>query len=556
MSQMTAGQAVVESLRAEGVQYVFGIIGGTFQPITNALYNRQDIRFVSTRHEQGAAFMADGYARASGRPGACVATPGPGVTNLVTGIYAAHMGHSPVIAMSGGPIRDLVYRDASQEADHVSIMKSITKHAMTVNKAERIPELFRHAFRIAMSGKKGPVFIDIPRDLLETRDMEVDLSPPRSYRMHHRPPGDPELVRQAVETLKQAQRPLIIAGGGVKHGDASEQVAQMADLLSIPMVTTYQDADAVPNSHPLYVGSLGNNVARSSPEAAELCAQADVILAVGTRLTGLSTGYDNRSIGRNVKIIQIEIDEKEIGRFYPMVVGIQGDAGAVVQGMLDILRAEGAEGGGAAWPGEAVALKERRRRRLEAEASSTATPLRAQRVYGEMRKVVPPEAIMVLDAGTCPGIGFDRLEFHRPRTLIAPGNMAGLGFAFPVALGAKMGRPEAPVIAVHGDGGFLFNVQELETAVREKIATVTIVMNNNEWGSEKLQQLRNYPGQLVGTEMTNPRLDKLAELFGARGFYVERAEEMGEALKEALASDLPSIIEVPVEPIAQTVPMS
>ena len=163
---------------------------------------------------------------------------------------------------------------------------------------------------------------------------------------------------------------------------------------------------------------------------------------------------------------------------------------------------------------------------------------------------------MVLDAGTCPGIGFDRLEFHRPRTLIAPGNMAGLGFAFPVALGAKMGRPEAPVIAVHGDGGFLFNVQELETAVREKIATVTIVMNNNEWGSEKLQQLRNYPGQLVGTEMTNPRLDKLAELFGARGFYVERAEEMGEALKEALASDLPSIIEVPVEPIAQTVPIS
>ncbi len=555
MSQMTAGQAVVESLRAEGVQYVFGIIGGTFQPITNALYDRQDIRFISTRHEQGAAFMADGYARASGLPGVCVATPGPGVTNLATGIYAAYVGHSPVIAMTGGPIRDLVYRDASQEADHVSLMKSITKHAMTVNKAERIPELFRHAFRLAMSGKKGPVFIDIPRDLLEVRDMEVELSSPRSYRMHHRPPGDPELVRQASETLKRAQRPLIIAGGGVNHSDASQQVVQLADLLSIPMVTTFQDADAVPNSHPWYVGSLGASVPRSSPEAAELCLKADVILAVGTRLTGSSTGYDNRYISRDTKIIQIEIDEKEIGRYYPVSVGIQGDARAVVQGILDMLRAEGAEGGDVAWPREAAALKERRRRRLDTEASHTGMPLSPQRVYGEMRKVISSDTIMVLDAGTCPGVGFDRLEFHHPRTLIAPGDMAGLGFAFPEALGAKMGRPEAPVIAVHGDGGFLFNVQELETAVREKIAMVTIVMNNNEWGSEKLQQLRNYPGQLVGTDITNPRLDKLAELFGARGFYVERAEEMGDALKEALDSDLPSVIEVPVEPIAQTVPV-
>jgi acetolactate synthase-1/2/3 large subunit/sulfoacetaldehyde acetyltransferase len=555
MPQMTAGQAVVESLRAEGVQYVFGIIGGTFQPITNSLYDRPDIRFISARHEQGAAFMADGYARASGRPGVCVATPGPGVTNLVTGIYAAYLCHSPVIAMTGGPIRDLVYRDAFQEANHVSIMKSITKHAMTVNKAERIPELFRQAFRLAMSGKKGPVFIDIPRDLLETRDMEVELSSPRSYRVHHQPPGDPELVRQAAETLKQAQRPLIIAGGGVNHGDASQQVVQLADLLSIPMVTTYQDADAVPNSHPLYVGSLGANVTRSSPEAAELCAKADVVLAVGSRLTGSSTGYDNRSISKDAKIIQIEIDENEIGRFYPVSVGIQGDARAVVQGLLDIFHAKGTEGGDAAWLGEAAALKERRRRRLDAEASSTGTPHKPQRVYGEMRKVIPPDAIMVLDAGTCPGVGFDRLEFHHPRTLIAPGNMGGLGFAFPEALGAKLGRPEAPVIAIHGDGGFLFNVQELETAVREKIATVTIVMNNNEWGSEKLQQLRNYPGQLVGTEITNPRLDKLAELFGARGFYVDRAEDMGDALKEALASDLPSIIEVPVAPVGQTIPL-
>ncbi len=555
MPQMTAGQAVVESLRAEGVEYVFGIVGGTFQAITSALYGQPDIRFVSARHEQGAAFMADGYARASGLPGVCVATPGPGVTNLMTGIYAAYLGHAPMIAMTGGPVRDLIYRDAFQEADHMALMQSITKHAMTVNRAERIPELFRHAFRLAMSGKKGPVFIDIPRDLLETQEMEVEVASPQSYRVHHRPPGDPELVRQAASLLRGAQRPLIIAGGGVNHSDASRQVVELSNALSIPMVTTFQDSDAVPNDHPLYVGSLGAAAPRSSPEAAELCAKADVILAVGTRLTGSSTGYDNRNISRDARIIQVEIDEKEIGRHYPVAVGIQGDAAAVVEGVLGILRAEGAEAGDPAWKGQAEAAKARRRQRLDTEASLSGIPIKAQRVYGEMRKVIPPEAIMVIDAGTCPGIGFDRLDFQRPRTLIGPGDMGGLGFALPEALGAKMGRPEAPVIAIHGDGGFLFNVQELETAVREKIAAVTVVMNNNEWGSEKLMQLRTNPDQLVGTDMTNPRFDKLAELFGARGFYVERAEDIGDALKEAMALDGPSVIEIPVEPIAETVPV-
>ena len=545
MPRMTAGQAVVEALRAEGVKYVFGVVGSTFLDVLDALYDQPDIKFLGVRHEQGGAFMADGFARASGIPGVCLVTNGPGATNLITGVYAAYVGHSPVIALSGGPARDVVYRDAFQEADHVSLFRPVTKHAMTVNKTERIPELFRHAFRLAMSGKKGPVFIDIPRDLLNDQSIEAEFPSPESYRVHHRPPGDLQLVRRAAELLKGAQRPLIIAGGGINHSGAAQQVVELADLLSIPMITSYGRNDAVPNEHPLYVGPLGR---AGSPEAGELCAMADIILAAGTRLSNFTSFYDNRYIPRDARIIQIEIDEKEIGRNYPTAVGIQGDARAVLQGILGVLREEGAEGADPSWKGEAQTLKAKRRKRLEAEGSLGGSPVKPQRVYAEMQKVIPPDAIVVLDAGACPAYGYDRLEFHQPSTLITPLDLGGLGFAFPEALGAKLGRPEAPVIAIHGDGGFLFNVQELETAVRERIAAVTIVMNNNEWGSEKAYQRALFGDRMVGSDITNPRFDKLAKLFGAKGFYVERAEDVGDALKEALASDLPSVIEIPVDP--------
>ena len=545
MAQVTAGQAVVEALRAEGVEYVFGVVGNTFLHILDAMYGRSDIKFVGVRHEQGAAFMADGFARASGTPGVCLVTNGPGATNLITGVYAAYVGHSPVIAISGAPETGVTYRDAFQEVDHISLFRPVTKQAIRVNKAERIPELLRHAFRTAMSEKKGPVFIDIPRDLLGTQSMEAEFLPPQTYRTHHRLPGDPELVHQAAHLLKEAQRPVIIAGGGVNHSMATQQVVELAELLSIPMVTGYGRNDAVPNDHPLYVGPIGR---AGSPEAGEVCARADVILAAGSRLSNFTSFYDHRYIAKEASIIQIEIDAKEIGRNYPVAVGLQGDVRAALEGILSVLRAEGAEGGNPAWREEAAGAKARRRHRLDAEGSLSGTPLKPQRVYAEMRKVIPPEAILVLDAGACPAFGYDRLEFQQPRTFITPLDLGGLGFAFPEGLGAKMGRPQAPVIAIHGDGGFLFNVQELETAVRERIATVTVIMNNNQWGSEKAFQRSMFGNRLVGGDITNPRFDKLAELFGARGFYVERAKEIGDALKEALTSNLPSLIEVPVDP--------
>ena len=390
------------------------------------------------------------------------------------------------------------------------------------------------------------MFIDIPRDLLDGSPIEVDFAAPESYRAHHRSPGDPALIKRAAELLKNAKRPIIIAGGGVNHSDASRRVVDIADLLFAPMITSYGRNDAVPNSHPLYVGPLGR---AGAPEAGEICAQADVILAAGTRLSNFTSFYDNRYISADAKVIQIEIDEAELGRNYPIEVGIQGDAGAALQGVLDALRSDDSIAkGNEAWTDEAKLLKAMRRARIDEEASWGGEQIKPQRVYAELRKVLPPDAIMALDAGACPAFGYDRLDFNNPRTLVTPLDFGGLGFAFPEALGAKLGRPDAPVVAIHGDGGFLFNVQELETAVREGISTVTIVMNNNVWGSEMAYQDALYPGRTIGSDITNPRLDKLAELFGAKGYYVDRAEDIGAAITEALAGNVPAIIEIPVDP--------
>ena len=300
-----------------------------------------------------------------------------------------------------------------------------------------------------------------------------------------------------------------------------------------------------PTVTPLYVGPLGR---AGAVEAGQICARADVILAAGTRLSNFTSFYDNRYISADAKIIQIEIDERELGRNYPVAIGIQADAGAALSSMLEALQPWDAQPDRATWAAEGAALRAQRRARLEDESTWTGTPLKPQRVYGELRKVLPPEAIMVLDAGACPAFGYDRLDFHRPGTLITPLDFGGLGFAFPEALGAKLGRPDAPVVAIHGDGGFLFNVQEIETAVREGIAMVTIVMNNNVWGSEMAYQQALYPGREIGARITNPRFDKLAELFGARGYYVDRAEDVGDAVTEAIESNQTCVIEIPVDP--------
>jgi len=544
-------------LKAEGVRHIFGIVGSTFLDVLDALYDDKAVEYVNVRHEQAAAFMADGLARVTDLPGVCLVTSGPGATNLLTGVAAAHVAHSPVVVLVGGVSSEHMGKDAFQDYDLVSMFRPVTKLAVQITRTERIPELLRDAMRLAMTGRRGPVFVEIPRDVLNDQTIDAPVLTPERYRTTHAQAPHADAVREAVRLLQGAQRPLMLVGGGVTRAGANDLVVRLADAHGIPMITAYGRNDAVPNAHPLYVGPLGR---AGSAEAAAACRRADVLLVIGSRLGHFTSHFDDRSVKPEARIVQIDIDARDIGRYYPVALGIQADAREACGALLAALRDSGAPASGhgghttkdpqtpSAWRDEVAKLREQRRARLGKEGSLDATPMKPQRVYAELRKVLPADTIVALDAGAAPAYGYDRLHFAQPRTFITPLDLGGLGFAYPEALGAKLGRPDAPVVAIHGDGGFLMNAQEIETAVRHRINTVTVVMNNNCWGSEKAYQRAFYNERYIGCDIGNPRYDEFARLFGAAGFYVEHPDQVGDAMKQALTADKPAVIEIPIDP--------
>jgi len=545
MAKVTAGKAVVELLLDEGVSHIFGIVGSAFLDILDAMYGRKDIEFVGVRHEQGAALMADGFARISGRPAVCLVTNGPGVLNLAYGVASAFVAHSPMVVLAPSSSREHQYRDATQEFDQVSLFRPITKACFPVNKVERLPHALRHAFRVATSGKMGPVMVDIPRDLMPGAEAEHERLSPSTYRTGQtRLRGDEQLVAAAADVLRSATQPLVLAGGGVVWSEASDEVMKMADVLGAPVVTTYGHADAVPNDYQRFLGHLGR---LGTLEGIEAVRNADVILAVGTRLGQSTTFFDNRYIPADARIVQIDVDPKEIGRNYPLAVGIEGDAKAVMQALLGAME-QRSDSARRKWRRRVDAWVASRKQRLSDEGELHSLPMKPQRVYAELRKVMPPNAIVGLDAGIAPNMGQDRLAYAGPRSLLTSLELGGLGFSFPASIGACFAAPDRPVVNFNGDGGFLFNAQEFETAVRYKLNLVTVILNNGSWGSEKAYQKYAFGERYVGADTTNPPFDKYAELFGGRGFFVDNPTDVGTAFQEALAAGVPSIIEIPIDP--------
>jgi thiamine pyrophosphate-dependent acetolactate synthase large subunit-like protein len=545
MDDWTGGRAIVELLKAEGVRHIFGIVGSTFLDVLDRLYDDRSVEYINVRHEQAAAFMADGLARVTDLPGVCLVTSGPGATNLLTGVAAAYVAHSPVVVIVGGIALDHYQKDAFQEYDLVGMFRPVTKQAIQINKSARIPELLRGALRAAMSGRPGPVFVEIPRDVLSGKLPAAAALSPGSYRVIHAQPPHPDAVREAARRLRQAERPLLVVGGGANRAGANELVVELSERYGIPMITAYGRNDAVPNTHPWYLGPLGR---AGAPEAAAACRRADVIVAMGSRLAQFTTQFDDRYIRAGTALIQVDIEARDIGRYYPVAVGIHADARETCQALLGALARESAPARRESWIQEAETLRAQRQARLASEEALSVTPMKPQRVYAELRRALPPETIVALDAGAAPAYGYDRLSFARPRTFLTPLDLGGLGFAFPVALGAKLGRPDAPVVAIHGDGGYLMNSQEIETAVRHRIGVVTLVMNNNCWGSEKAYQKHFYAGRYIGCDIGNPRYDQFARLFGAAGYYVEHPDQVGDTVKKALSENSPAIIEIPIDP--------
>ncbi|PYN13182.1 MAG: hypothetical protein DME05_19430, partial [Candidatus Rokuibacteriota bacterium] len=300
MDAWTGGRAVVELLKAEGVRHIFGIVGSTFLDVLDTLYDDRSVEYLNVRHEQAAAFMADGLARVTDRPGVCLVTSGPGATNLMTGVAAAHVAHSPVVVLVGGIALDHYQKDSFQEYDLISMFRPVTKLALQINKAERIPELLRAALRTAMTGRRGPVFVEIPRDVLNAQLPRPAMLAPGNYRATHPQLPHPDAVREVIELLQQSERPLLLVGGGVTGAGANDLVVQLSERCALPMITAYGRNDAVPNANALYLGPLGR---AGAPEAAAACRRADLVIAIGSRLGQFTTQFDDRYLRPETAIV-------------------------------------------------------------------------------------------------------------------------------------------------------------------------------------------------------------------------------------------------------------
>ena len=546
MSDIPAGQAVIELLRAEGVEYVFGVTGLTTNSMVTQMYGREDIKFIDTRHEEGAILMAYGYSKSTGKPSVCMTTSGPGTINLAGGMSLALKGRAPVIAIAGDTAMEYIGRDGSQAFDLVNIFKPLTKMSVQANKTERVPDLIREAFRVAMWGKQGPVLLDIPRDLLDNEALSDQILTPDQYRtVDPKTFGDVGSVRQAAEILLSANSPLLLSGGGVVDGGATAESVVLAELLDMAMVPSYGHHDAIPNSHPNYVGPPGG---RGSGEAHDTMDKADVILALGTKINQASSSWDYSVINEDTKIIQVDIDPVEIGRNYPVSVGIVGDAQSVAQQIIEAVRELSPDGkSNNKWRSEFQSIAQKRIKRLESERALVDEPMMPQQVFPELAKSMPKGSMVTIDAGVAPGLAYDRIFFEEPRTMFNYAGQGALGMGFSVGLGTKLGRPDRTAISIHGDGGFLYTCGELNTAVRHNIPSVSIVLNNNCMGAEKSQQKALHNEKYVGVDLENPRFDQLANVFGAKGYYVEHPSEISDVVDEAVKNSVPSVIEIPVQ---------
>lgn len=548
MAMLTGGKAVVESLRSEGTKHVFGLIGSAGMEIFDALYDAQDsVRFIGVRDERTGTHMADGYARASGSAGVIIAGQnGPGATNLVTGLSQALAAYSPVVALAGSLSSAHVYRDAFQEVDQQALFKPVTKKTWTLTQTSRIPEMVREAYRTALTPRRGPVVLNMPRDLLaETADFQP-IAGPGGRGLEATIGGDPDVLARAAKLLKDAKKPLIIAGGGVKNGRTHRQALELAELLSAPISCSPGHGDAIPCSHPLYAGQVGP---RGNAVASALAKDADVILALGTRLGFNTTFYTYDNLSASAKIIQVEIEPTAIGRFFPVAVGIHGDAGTVAAQLARELRGHKADAA-ASWTRDFQAKRKALLEERDREGAKSSDPIQPATLFKVLRAVLPRDAMMTMDAGTLCLQATDQLLYQQPPALFTPLDFGLVGFSYACGLGVKLACPDRTVVSLMGDGGFGMTLGEIGTAVTSDIRTVCIVMNNGCWGAEKAYQRAFFDGRYLGADVPNPPYDKVAELFGAKGFRVQQAKDIERVVGEALACGKPAIVDVAIDPDA------
>ena len=532
MPRMTGGEAVVEALKREGVEYVFSIPGVQIMGVFDALYGEKELRLVVVRHEQTALYMADGYARVKGKPGVGLVVPGPGVQNALAAVGTAYACSSPVLLLAGQIESKDLGKDGGalhEVNDQLDMVRPVTKWCKRVMEVEDIPGAIHEAMRRMKTGRPRPTEVEIPWDTIRASG-EVAF-PPREPLPSPKP--DQKSVRRAAELLVQAQKPLIWAGGGVIVSDCSSEMKDLVETLGAPLATTAQGKGVIPEDHPL---SLGGAYYGFGPVRWAMPG-ADVVLTAGTRITW-QQARPATALKPPQKLIQLDADPSMIGKNYPAEVALVTDAKAGLKALAEEVRKMKVNQ--ARWaPSEMERFRENHRHWVKEKA-----PLQDE-IIKAIRKELADDAIFVCGVTNIGYWSNLAYEVRRPRTFITSSYFATLGFSFPTALGAKIAAPDRQVVCVVGDGGFMYACAELATAVRYGINLVTIVFNDQAYGSTKSDQLVNFRGRTVGTELTNPDFAKLAEVFGARGLKAA-PEQLGKVLREALDSKRPVVIEVPV----------
>lgn len=547
MAKMSGSQAVVESLKQQKVKHVFSIPGGQVLPLCDALYDA-DFRSILARHEQCAAHMADGYARASGFPGVCIVTSGPGATNTVTGIATAYMDSSPVVAIAGQVPTMMIGKDAFQEADIVGITMPVTKWNTQIRSVKEIPETVKAAFHIASTGRPGPVLIDFPKDI-QAEIGEADFSASlrlRGYNPNYDP--HPVQVRRAAELLVKAERPMMLLGGGTIISGASEAV-KLAEYLLTPVATTLMGKGSIPEDHPLALGMLGMH---GTVEANKLVLEADVLLVVGSRFSDRTTGKLEQFCP-DAKIIHIDIDAAEIGKNAKVDIPIVADAKITLEKIYDHVAKMRAKCAKSLWMDR---LKEIRSQFPTKSEKTRGDFLKPQEILAELRKQLPEKGIVTTEVGQNQMWAALHFKVFKPRTFISSGGLGTMGFGFPAAIGAKVARPDCPVVDIAGDGSFIMTEQDLATTVCEHIPVIVLILNNQVLGMvaqwQRLFYNRRYSLSRLGGI---PDFVKLAEAYGAQGFRTKTRADLASTLKKALKSDVTTVIDVPISPEEDVFPM-
>ena len=546
---MTGAQAIIASLEAEGVDTLFGYPGGQAIKIYDALYDSTKIRHILARHEQGAVHEADGYARATGKVGVVLVTSGPGATNTVTGIATAYMDSVPLVVITGQVTRGVIGTDAFQEADIVGITMPVVKHSFLLQSTDDLTKTFREAFYIASTGRPGPVLIDIPSDLAGAQMVfrypdHIDIP---SYRPNYR--GNAKQVKQAVEYIRAATRPLLMVGGGVVSSHACDEVVELAEKMQIPVVTTLLGKAAMPCSNPLNLGPVGMHGSKYANMAVTEC---DLLIAVGARFSDRVTGKLSE-FAPHAKVIHIDIDPAEIGKVRDPQVPIVGDAQGVVAAINARLDKVEAQPRSAEWVETVFEWRERWPFYTEDFVDYPDRIAPEQVLEALSNKLDPHESVVTTEVGQHQMWAHQHVHREESRTFISSGGLGTMGFGFPAAIGAKIGRPDAQVVCVAGDGSIQMNIQEMATALGNGVAVKVLVIDNNALGMVHQWQRLFYHERYSCTEFTaNPDFVKLAEAYGWQAERITHPDQISDALDRMLAAEGPYLLDV-IIPTAQTV---